>query len=116
MDFSFFNSIKDLEKELSSEDLDEDLDEDLGEDLNNNTDLSKIDISSYSSKKLCEIIVSYRYLGLNKNLAVLSMNELGMRRDLGDPTDFEHDIEIMLADLPQIDIKMPDLKNFISIK
>ena len=112
MDFSFFDSIKNLEEELSS--LDEEISE-VSEHGDAKEDTSK-SISSYSSRKLCEIIVSYRYLGLNKALAISAMNELGSRRDSGDPTNFENEIELMLSELPQIDFKIPDLRNIFSTK
>lgn len=67
-------------------------------------DLEKIKkkIPSHSSKKLCEIIVSARYLGLNEELDILCMEELSKRRSFGDNFEFEDFIEKSSNELPPL--------------
>ena len=113
MDFSFFDSLKDLEEDPSSNNEEDDS---LNTHENLSIDKFKKNILNYTSSKLCEIIVSHRYIGINKDLAILCMIELGRRRDSGDLIDFENEIENMLSDLPKIDLSIPDLRNIFSGK
>lgn len=79
---------------------------DLKED--NNNDFNK-NLSSFSNEKLCEIVAAYRYLGIMKNEAISSMEELAKRRLNGDQFNFEDKIIELQKDLPQINI---DLSKF----
>lgn len=74
----------------------------------------KNNIANFNSKKLCQIIVCNRYLNLNKELALLSMEELSKRRSNGDQFDFESYIEESLSELPALNFKLPDIRDAIS--
>jgi hypothetical protein len=67
------------------------------------------DVTQFSTQKLCDIIVCYRYLGLNKDLSIKCMAELGVRRAKGENFDFEFYIDNALKDMPVLDFQMPDL-------
>jgi len=73
----------------------------------------KLKIPTFSSDKLCEIIVCERYFGSFKELAIMSMEELGNRRLKGDNFDFESYIELSLKDLPKLDMSVPNIGNVI---
>lgn len=88
----------------------EELDSSSETDLNN----LKCKITNYSSHKLCELIVCYRYLGFAKEIAIASMEELAKRRINGDQFDFESEIEKSLKDLPVLDFKIPDLRTILN--
>ena len=75
------------------------------------TDL-QLKISKFSSQKLCEIIVTARYLGSLKQQAILCMQELAQRRATGEIFDYESHIETELKKLP--DFKT-DLKKILRI-
>jgi len=111
-DFNFFDSLKILEEDIL-DDLNDENSEIPKEQNNFSTEKIEKNINIYTSKKLCQIIVSYRYLGLNKDLAIICMKELGKRRDSGDPIDFENEIELMLEELPKLDFKPIDIGSFI---
>jgi hypothetical protein len=75
----------------------------------------KANISSYSSKKLCEMIVCHRYLGFAQEAAVASMEELGKRRLAGDSFDFESFIENSMKELPALNFTgIPDLSTVLN--
>jgi hypothetical protein len=61
------------------------------------------DIGLFSDEKLCEIIVSCRYLGVLKEEAIESMQELARRRENGSFFAFEEKIKEFLAGLPKIE-------------
>lgn len=93
------------------------------EDLNDTTllkgikldlDLVKSKIPSYSSEKLCEMIVCGRYIGFYPEVSVLCMEELAVRRDSGDVFDFETYIDTAYNSLPKLDFTVPDLRNVLS--
>jgi hypothetical protein len=94
------------------DELDSDNELDDAEDVSNET--IKDNIIHYDSKKLCQIIVSNRYLNMNKDLAILAMQELSKRRQLGDDFNFEEFIEKSLEELPKINFSMPDLRMILS--
>jgi len=71
-------------------------------------------LPEYSMEKLCDIVICDRYLGFNQDLAVACMEELGRRRVLGDPFDFEDYIEREYKSLPKIDSSMPDLQTILT--
>ncbi len=66
-------------------------------------------IPEFDSVKLCDIIVSFRYLGLYKFLYVLAMEELAKRRIDGDPFDFEKYIEESTKELPKLEFNITDV-------
>lgn len=83
--------------------------------MNDIPDLENINISDYDSKKLCEIIVCNRYLGINKNLALQCMTELANRRINGDSFEFELFIEESFKELPVLNFKIPDLNSVLQV-
>lgn len=93
------------------------------EDLNDTTplkgikldvELVKSKIPSYTSQKLCEMIVCGRYIGFYPEISVLCMEELAMRRDSGDEFDFETYIDTAYNSLPKLDFNVPDLRSVLS--
>lgn len=92
-------------------------------DLDNNTplkgisvniDLVKSKIPTYSSDKLCEMIVCQRYIGFYPEIAALCMEELSARRLSGDTFDFESNIENMNKTLPKLDFNIPDINSVLN--
>jgi hypothetical protein len=79
-----------------------------------NVNIVKDKIPSFTSEKLCEMIVCYRYLGFYPQIAEFCMNELSNRRLLGDNFDFEFFIEKSLNDLPKLDFKNLDVRSIIN--
>lgn len=74
-------------------------------------------ISSFSEQKLCDIIVSFRYLGIMETEAILSMEELSRRRDNGSDFLYEQKIDDLLQNLPKIELNLNDIfANFKNIK
>ena len=78
-------------------------------------DLSKIksNITNYTDQKLCEIVVSGRYLGFNQELSVICMEELSRRRSEGSNFDFELFIDNSLNNLPKLDFSVLNLKDIL---
>lgn len=74
-----------------------------------NIDVIKSKIPTYSSKKLCEMIVCDRYFGCYKDMAALCMEELSKRRQEGDNFNFEEVINNSMKELPVLDFAVPDL-------
>jgi hypothetical protein len=72
----------------------------------------KSNISQFSNEKLSEIIVSYKYLGVMKDAAIFSMEELASRRAKGDRFNYEAKIEDLLSTLPKLNT---DLKSLFKI-
>jgi len=79
-------------------------------------DLEKLKekVPTHTSEKLCEMIACDRYLGINKKLTIMCMEELAKRRDRGDNFDYESYIETSLAEYPALDFNLPDLRSIIS--
>lgn len=75
-------------------------------------DFSK-NINKMTSNKLCEIIVSFRYIGVMKEEAVLCMMELAARRNSGDSFKYEDHIDMLMKGLPKINT---DLNNLFRVK
>lgn len=75
-------------------------------------DLKKVkaNIPSFSSEKLCEMIVCDRYFSFNPEMSMLCMQELAIRRAAGDEFVFEDYIEQAYNQLPKITFNVPDLK------
>jgi len=76
-------------------------------------DLMISKMHTYTSEKLCEIVVCDRYFGCFKSLAIISMEELASRRIQGDTFDFENYIGNSLKDLPKLDFSIPDVGNVL---
>jgi hypothetical protein len=88
-----------------------DLDDDL-EDLEYSPvpiEKIKLKLPSYTNEKLCEIIVCDRYFGCFKEMAVICMEELAVRRSNGNDFKFEDYIEKALSTLPKLNLNLPNL-------
>lgn len=73
----------------------------------------KINLPLMSDEKLCEIVVSFRYLGIMKDEAILAMKELSDRRENGSDFKYEDKIDDLIKTLPKIDIDLnKTLKSF----
>lgn len=59
-------------------------------------------IGQASSEALAFHIVSYKLLGLHKNIAIICMLELVRRRNLGEEFDYESFIDLELKKLPVV--------------
>lgn len=102
----FKKIMADLEK------LDEGLDED---DELLELDESEIvkNLHTYPNERLADLVISYRYMGLYKDLSIAAMQELGSRRANGDTFEYEKYIDENLAGLPKLDFTMQGLGNLI---
>jgi hypothetical protein len=69
----------------------------------------KTNIPTFSSVKLCEMIVCHRYFGSYKEISILCMEELARRRIAGDNYNFEDYIEESLKQLPPLSFSTPVL-------
>lgn len=69
-------------------------------------------LPNFSSKKLCEIVITARYIGSLDQESILCMQELAKRRDLGEQFDYESFIENTSKKLPNFRF---DLKKKIQI-
>jgi hypothetical protein len=78
-------------------------------------DLNKVKekVPSFSSEKLCEMIVCDRYFGCYKEVAVICMEELGHRRATGNTFDFESHIENLQKDLPKLDFDNLNIRDVL---
>lgn len=79
-----------------------------------NEDELKLQIKNATSKNLAGYVITYRLLGIYKNVAALCMTELLERRDAGDDFNFEEYIDNEVKSSPkpqQIDLKK--IKNII---
>ncbi len=68
---------------------------------------------TYPSERLADLVVSYRYLGMYKNLSVAAMQELSNRRVAGDEFKYEGYIEKNLKELPEIKFDLKDLSGIM---
>lgn len=59
-----------------------------------------------SNEKLCEVIMTFRYLGIMQNEAIIAMEQLASRRGTGDIFDYETRITELMADLPKITLDL----------
>jgi hypothetical protein len=73
----------------------------------------KNELSAMNNERLCDIIVSSRYLGSMKDEALMAMEELAKRRGKGDEFKFEEYIEVELKKLPSFNL---DLSKILKIK
>lgn len=74
----------------------------------------KKNIPSFSSHKLCEMIVCERYFNFNLDVSIYCMEELAKRRENGDVFDFENYIDNAYQELPQLNLNIPDLRVILS--
>jgi len=78
-----------------------------------NIQIVKENIPSFSSEKLCDMIVCDRYFGCFKEISIMCMEELSTRRLKGDLFNFEDYIESAIKTLPPINKHMPNLKEIL---
>lgn len=83
---------------------------DIAFDLN----IIKEKIPTYTSVKLCEMIVCTRYLGLDQQICLECMKELANRRVDGDTFDFELYIEKESKDMPVLDFSTLDFRSILN--
>lgn len=77
-------------------------------------DQIKDKINSFSSEKLCAIIVCNRYLHSNEEAAILAMEELANRRKNGDNFQFESVIEEYYSKLPVLNTNSLDIRSVLN--
>ncbi len=76
-------------------------------------ELVRKNVPSYSSEKLCEMIVCDRYFGCFKEIALMCMEELAARRIKGDAFNFEKYIDEAFKTLPELNTQAPDLRSIL---
>jgi hypothetical protein len=77
-------------------------------------EIVRTNVPSYSSEKLCEMIVCDRYFNFNREIAIICMKELASRREKGDDFQFEDYIEKSYNTLPKLDFGgLPDLSSML---
>jgi hypothetical protein len=74
-------------------------------------ELVRKNVPTYSSQKLCEMIVCDRYFGCYKEIAIICMEELAKRRQGGDDFLFENYIDESLKKLPELNLKGLNLRD-----
>lgn len=94
------------------EDIDDFGEEDLEYHPLNIEELKK-NIPNYTSQKLCEMIAIDRCFGSYKEIAVICMEELAVRRIAGDNYEFEDYIDKAFSELPKLDFGIPDLRDVL---
>lgn len=62
----------------------------------------KLNVDKFTDTKLCEVVATFRYIGMMKEEALASMVELARRRMLGDDFPFEQKIDEIYNSLPKI--------------
>lgn len=77
-------------------------------------------IKEAKSKILAGYVITYRLLGLNKDLAMKCMNELMIRKETGDDFEFENYIENNVKDTqkqykPKNTLDLTTLQNMIKL-
>jgi hypothetical protein len=77
-------------------------------------DLMRKNIPTYSSEKLCEIIVCDRYFGCFREIAVICMEELANRRGAGNDFNFEEYIETAFKKLPELNLVGINLRDVLT--
>lgn len=85
------------------------------EDVKLDFDKIRENLPTYSNEKLCEMIVTDRYLGFGKKLDTMCMEELAKRRIAGDTFNFEKYIEQAQSELPVLDFgTLPDIRTILN--
>ena len=70
-------------------------------------------IPTFSSEKLCEMIVCDRYFGCFNEIAIICMEELSKRRQNGDAFVYETYINEAFKQLPSLNIGSPNLRDIL---
>jgi hypothetical protein len=73
----------------------------------------RANIPTYSSQKLCEMIVCDRYFGCYRDIAIACMTELATRRANGDDFQFEKAIDEGYKKLPQLQSASFDIRDVL---
>jgi len=67
-----------------------------------NKDSQMASIKTSESSALAAQVIAYRAIGINKDIAIACMEELGQRRNAGDDYDFESYINEEVAKIPKL--------------
>jgi len=67
----------------------------------------RLNLQTYSSEKIADMIISFRYLKSSFDIQILCMQELARRRTLGEEFNFEDYIDEKLSSLPKIQLNLP---------
>lgn len=71
-------------------------------------------ILSFTSEKLCSIIVISRYLNINNDIALIAMKELSNRRSSGDTFEFEDVIDSQMKTMPELNFSNLDIRDVLN--
>lgn len=94
---------------------DDESNEDEIEDVKLDMDQIKSNLPEYSKEKLCEMIVTDRYLGFGQKMSIMCMEELAKRRAAGDNFNFEAHIEKITKELPELNLAaVPDIRTILN--
>lgn len=88
-------------------------DEDTSDPQPLDLEVVRTNIPTYTSQKLCEMVVCDRYFGCYREMAIMCMEELARRRIAGDAFDFETQIEQGLASLPKLNFASMDIRDVL---
>ena len=77
-------------------------------------DTIRNNISTYSSQKLCEMIMCDRYFGCYCDITIICMNELSARRANGDDFQFEKVIDECYKQLPELSFKSFNIRDILN--
>jgi hypothetical protein len=83
--------------------------DDTIEDIRFDFETAKKNLPTFTSLKLCEMIICERYLGFPKGISEHCMIELAFRRQNGDQFDFEEKLIELTKDLVPIETSIPDI-------
>lgn len=72
------------------------------------------DLKAFSSERLSDIIITYRYFGLNKEKSLEAMKELAARRSAGNDFNYENYIDKNLKELPSLKLDIKNIDAFMS--
>lgn len=76
-------------------------------------ELIRKNIHTYTSHKLCEIIVCDRYFGCFNEMAIICMEELSKRRQAGDNFAYEAYINEAFKQLPSLNVGSVNLRDVL---
>lgn len=89
-------------------------DEDVADYKPLNVNEVKQELPTYTSEKLCEMIVCDRYLGGYRELGIACMEELAKRRSEGSDFNFEEYIGKSINAMPSLNFNnMPDIRDVL---
>jgi hypothetical protein len=66
-------------------------------------------IEKYDDHKLADMVITYRYFGLYENIAKAAMQELALRRNVGNTFEYEKYITDNLNGLPKLDFDVKSM-------